>query len=218
MSSLLSEHFGYLSDAVRLRRFAEAISAVVREGDTVVDIGCGSGVLGLLALRAGAGRVHCIDETSVLEVARRTLVDAGFGSRAAFHLGRAQQIQLPERADVVMCDHVGHFGFDYGILEMLRDATCRFLKPEGIVIPAELRLSVAAASSDECQALTTNWRSDRIPAEYHWVSEIAREMKHGISLNAQDLISHPAHLATVFPGTEAESYYAWTAQLVATRD
>ena len=52
MSSLLTEHFGYLSDALRLRRYGEAIAAVVREGDVVVDIGCGSGVLGLACLRA----------------------------------------------------------------------------------------------------------------------------------------------------------------------
>lgn len=218
MSVLLAEHFVYLSDKLRLRRYREAIAAAVREGDVVVDIGCGSGVLGLICLRAGARAVHCIDETPFLEVARRTLIDAGFESRASFHLGRAQQISLPERADVVVCDHVGYFGFDYGILDMLHDAQARFLKPGGTVIPAEVRLVVAAVESEECRALTANWRGDRVPADYHWVGDIASETKQAINLKPSDLVTTPANLGTLLPGSEGRPFFSWTTELTAARD
>lgn len=218
MSSLLAEHFGYLSDRLRLRRYTETISAVVREGDVVVDIGCGSGVLGLACLRAGARVVHFIEETAFIEVARRTVVDAGCGARASFHIGRAQHIELPERADVVVCDHVGYFGIDYGILEMLFDARRRFLKPEGTMIPAELRLSVAAVESEACRALTGNWRGDLVPADYHWVGDIANETKHSVVLKADDVMTNAARIATVLPGTEARAFFSSTTELVAKRD
>ncbi len=217
MSALLAEHFGYLSDALKLRRYAEAIAASVREGDAVVDVGCGSGVLGLACLRAGARVVHFIDETAFLEVARRTVVDAGYGARASFHSGRAQQIELSERADVVVCDHVGYFGIDYGILDILLDARRRFLKPEGTIIPAELRLTVAAVESAACRALTGNWRGDLVPADYHWVGDIASETKHSVVLKADDVLTHAAQIATVLPGTEARAFFSSTTDLVATR-
>src|SRR5688572_9003974 len=218
LSVLLSEHFGYLSDAVKLRRYGEAIAAVVREGDVVLDLGCGSGVLGVACLRAGARMVHFIDETPFIEVARRTLAKAGYTSRASFHRARAQQVELPERVDVVVCDHVGHFGIDYDILEMLLDARRRFLKPEGIVIPAELRLSIAAVESEDCRALTAKWRSDRVPADYHWVGDLAGETKYPVNLKADDVLTSPAQIATVLPGSEARTFFSWTTDLVAARD
>lgn len=218
MSALLNEHFGYLSDPVKQRRYAEAISAVVREGDVVLDLGCGSGVLGLACLRAGAGFVHAVDETRIIEVARRTLRDAGFGSRAAFHRMRSQHLALPAPVDVVVCDHVGCFGIDYGILDMLADAKQRLLKPGGSIIPAELRLSVAAVESATCRALVDRWRDERVPADYHWIGEIATATKHMVTLSRGDLFSDAVELGRIELDAGAPPFLSWTAALVANRD
>ena len=40
----------------------------------------------------------------------------------------------------MLCDHLGYFGFDYGIIELLQDARERFLKPRGIVVPSRVKL------------------------------------------------------------------------------
>lgn len=218
MSNLLSEHFGYLSDTVKLRRFSEAIGRVVREGDVVLDIGCGSGVLGLACLRAGARHAHAIDDTPFIEVARRTLAAAGFESRATFHRSRAQHTRLPERVDVIVCDHVGCFGIDYGILGMLADAKQRFLKPGGTILPAELRLSVAAIESAACHALVADWQGDRVPSDYHWVSEIAAGTKHILALKRDDLLSDPVSFTTIQLGADVPPFLSWNAALVASRD
>ena len=54
MSMILDEHRQYLSDETRLGLFRKAIHKVVRPGDVVVDLGCGTGILGMLAWQAGA--------------------------------------------------------------------------------------------------------------------------------------------------------------------
>ncbi len=58
---MLDEHLGYRPARTRLQQFRAAIAAIVRPGDTVDDRGCGSGILGLLCLQAGAGHVFGID-------------------------------------------------------------------------------------------------------------------------------------------------------------
>ncbi len=74
----------------------------------------------------------------------KTVADAGFADKAEFFQANSFELTLPERADVVICDHVGYFGFDYGILELLADAKQRFLKPGGIIIPAQDRAQARA--------------------------------------------------------------------------
>ena len=56
------------------------------------------------------------------EAARRTIEGAGFSGRAEFIQGNSFEMDLPERVDLIVCDHIGYFGFDYGVLELLADA------------------------------------------------------------------------------------------------
>ena len=57
MGDALEEHYSYLSDTNRLARFELAVARAVAAGDSVADIGCGFGVLGLMCLKAGASHV-----------------------------------------------------------------------------------------------------------------------------------------------------------------
>ena len=166
MSEILEEHYGYLADNVKIERYQQAIDAVVRPEHVVVDLGCGSGILGLMALRAGARKVFFVEDGSVIEIARKTITDAGFADRAEFFQKYSFRLTLPEKADVVICDHVGYFGFDYGILELLADAKSRFLRPDGVVIPAEIELKLAPIESDDCRKLVSQWQDGGIAEEF----------------------------------------------------
>ena len=55
-----------LSDHERMRRYRQAIEAVVRPGDVVADLGTGLGVLALMAVRAGASFVYAIDQLQMI--------------------------------------------------------------------------------------------------------------------------------------------------------
>ena len=83
-------HFHMLRDDARLHAYADAIARQIdrihARGETVraLDVGTGSGVLAMLAARAGAESVvACDTHPSLVTVARRNVAANGFGSRVS---------------------------------------------------------------------------------------------------------------------------------------
>lgn len=218
MAKTLKEHYGYLSDQVKLAQYQAAIDRLVRPDNVVLDLGCGSGLLGLMALRAGASKVLFVEEASIIEVARQTVTRAGFADRAEFIQKNSFELALPDPVDIVVCDHVGYFGFDYGILAMLADARQRFLKPDGIVVPTQIELRLAPVESEVCRRLVSQWKDASVPADYEWVSSTSANTKHAISLKPQELLADAATLATLDLGTETAPFLTWTAEYGCSRD
>ena len=68
-TDFINYHLSMMVDDVRTGSYRQAISQVIRKGDVVVDVGCGSGILSFLACRAGAGHVYAIEREAVIEVA-----------------------------------------------------------------------------------------------------------------------------------------------------
>jgi protein arginine N-methyltransferase 1 len=218
MPETLQEHYGYLADRVKRARYEAAIGDAVQPGDLVLDLGCGSGLLGLMALRAGASKVLFVEEGPIIEVARGAVGEAGLSDRAEFFQSNSFDLSLPERVDVILCDHVGYFGFDYGILALLADAKQRFLKEGGVVIPAEVTVQAALVESGSSRALVGRWREENIPEEFHWVGTASANAKHAVNLEAGHLVSDIADLGTLILRDDADEFITWQSGFNATRD
>ena len=218
MSGVLEEHLGYLSLHGRLDLYRKAVKIIVRPGDRVVDAGCGTAVLGLLCLQAGAAHVYVIDSTAVIEVARESFTRAGWALKTDFIRGASFQVELPERVDMVICDHVGYFGFDYGLIGLLADARRRFLKPGGTLIPGRLKLYVGAVESHKSHQLVEAWQGPGIPPEFHWVCKRAVNSKHAVTLQPDELLTDPVLLGCIDLQAENPDFFSWSAQLTVQRD
>ena len=141
MSLMLDEHRLYLSDLTRTSLFRRAINAVVKPGDLVLDLACGTGVLGLLAMKAGAARVYQVDQSPMIQVARDVAIRQWL--RAKYYRDSRKlrsRARLPEKADVVVADQLSHFGIGAGMPEIFNDARRRLLKPGARAIPRRLEL------------------------------------------------------------------------------
>jgi protein arginine N-methyltransferase 1 len=218
MPKTLEEHYGYLSDRVKLKAYESAINRLVQADHTVLDLGCGSGLLGLMALRAGARKVLFVDEGEVIEVARQTIAQAGFGDKAEFFRTNSYQLALPEKVDIVVCDHIGYFGFDYGVIGLLADAKKRFLKADGIVVPAAIELQLAPIDSEACRKLVGQWRDGSVPGDFEWLGTTAANSKHAVQLEKQALLAEPTVLATLDLGPESPPYLSYTAEFTCAQD
>jgi protein arginine N-methyltransferase 1 len=218
MANTLEEHYGYLSDRVKLEKYQAAIDRVVRPEHVVLDLGCGSGLLGMMALRAGARKVLFVEEGTIIEVARQTVADAGFADKAEFFQSNSFELRLSEQVDVVICDHVGYFGFDYGVLDLLADAKQRFLKADGIIVPTELQPMLAPIESITSRKFVGQWRDGSVPDDYSWLTAAAANTKHAVQLESNDLLATAQTLATLELGAEAPAFLSWSAEFSCARD
>ena len=218
MPEELEEHFGYISDDRRLELFRLALAAVVRPGDVVADVGCGFGILGLMCIEAGAARVFGIDRTDAIEIARETMARAGLGDR--YHCLREHSFRavLPEPVDLIVCDHVGYFGFDYGIVKTLGDARRRFLKPGGRIVPGRIDLALAGIESPDCRKLADAWGSDRVPEAFRWLRGYGANLKYSRTFTPDEVATAPAKLGTIDLHAESPELFSFKARLRAERD
>lgn len=131
-----TEHISALDDEVRIRSFLDAVAATVKPGDVVVDIGTGTGLYAMAAARAGASRVYALERGFALDVAAKVLHENGLASRITLIDSRTSDV--PERADVIICDALGSDPFAGGILGLLHDAARRWAKPTATMIPGEI--------------------------------------------------------------------------------
>ncbi len=135
-----------ISDRARTGAYARAIRKVIRPGDVVLDLGCGTGILGLLALQAGASHVHAVDRHPILYVAEKLYRENGFGDRVTTYHSEISELRLRKKVDLIVADLIGHAGVNESLIE-LHEQVLQFLKPGGRVVPGALRLFLVPASA-----------------------------------------------------------------------
>ncbi len=80
----------------------------IEPGDTVLDVGCGSGVLSFVAARLGAGRVvGCDASPEAVEASRQNAQRLGLADRTEFREGNLLEPVRDVTADVVIGDVSG---------------------------------------------------------------------------------------------------------------
>ncbi len=118
----------------------------IKEGDTVVDMGCGSGYYArLLSLRVGpTGKVLCVDiQPEMIALAKQTAKDAGL-KNIEFVLSTPDDPKLqPGSIDLILLVDVYH---EFADPQPMLDAMLESLSPEGVAALAEYRLEGETAA------------------------------------------------------------------------
>ena len=141
---LLQYHaFCLTNTGTRLTQYERAIAAVVRQGDVVLDLGTGSGLLAVLACRAGARRVYAIEASDAVQMGTLLTSTTEFAERIEFVHATSQEVALSEPVDVIVGDIHDTFGFQPGGLASIMDVRDRLLKPGGTLIPQATELMIA---------------------------------------------------------------------------
>ena len=189
-------YYQMLSDKVRMDAFREAIFKVVKPGDVVVDMGAGTGLLGIWALQAGADKVYAIEKTDAIILAKEIANANNYLDKIEFINKNSMDVELPERANVLISETLGSFGIDENTIQFTNDARDRFLVDGGTLIPQSIELFVAPIDDAKAYNKIDFWRHipdiDFSPAFELFSKKIMVE-----SVNRKGLLSQPASIGTV---------------------
>lgn len=138
-------HFAMLNDRERNHAFQVAISRTVAPDTLVLDIGSGSGLLAMIAARAGAQRViSCEMVRPVAEVARRIIRENGFSDTITVLDKRSQDLvigqDMPRCADVLVTEIVDCGLLGEGLIPTIAHARKHLLHPAATIIPQAARV------------------------------------------------------------------------------
>jgi protein arginine N-methyltransferase 1 len=214
---IVDEHRQYLSDTERLSDFRQAINSVVKPGHLVLDLGAGTGILGLLACRAGASRVYSIEEGGMIELARSVCHANGFQDRVTFIKGFSVQLDLPEKVDVIVGDQIGRFGFDAGVLEYFSDARERFLKPDGVMIPSRIDLCVVPVECPEIWNQVEFWNTNPAGFDFRPARSWAVNTGYPVKYIPEQLLGEPVVGTSIDLGTASSAPLNLEGSIMVTR-
>jgi enediyne biosynthesis protein CalE3 len=138
---MIDYHRELLGDERRTHAYREAIRRVVRPGDIVLDIGCGSGVLSFFACQAGASRVFALEKGHIADAATMLVRHLGLADRVTVLHEESTKVDLPTPVDVLVTETMGALGLDEYILGYVLDARRRLLRPGAAIVPHRLVLT-----------------------------------------------------------------------------
>lgn len=149
----------------------QALQDFIRGGETVLDVGTGSGILAVAAAKLGAKQVVAIDVDPIaFRVATENVVRNGVSSAVAVLLGDSPAI-WPGHADIVVCNIVPDV-----IISMSSDLAAK-VNSEGVVITSGIvqERTVDVTSALESVGLVTS----EVREENTWVAIVSRPIIGG---------------------------------------
>lgn len=169
-------HRTMLADHVRNQVFYDALKKVIVPGQSVVvDIGCGTGLLGFMAARLGAKRVFLLETAEIAALAKK-LAKANGLRNVEIVAAHSTEVEPPERADIVISETLGNYAFEENIVETLGDARDRYLQPGGVMIPGKVQQFVVPVVSTKLFKDLVTWDGVAQRLDLDLTFELARTM------------------------------------------
>ena len=133
----IHHHLPLLSDERRIKAFRKAIKNLVKENYIVADLGAGLGILSLISAECGAIVYAVEKDPCVFELGKK--ITKSYSSKVHYMQGDASTIELPEKADVVICEMIDTALITEEQVIVSNHATNNLLKNTGKIIPNGVR-------------------------------------------------------------------------------
>jgi precorrin-6B methylase 2 len=143
----VASHRSMALDVRRNAAYRDALAAIIRPDSVVLDLGAGTGVLGMMAARLGARRVYLVEPEEIVSVAEELVAANGLQDRVRCIRGRIEDVQLPERVDVIVSVLTGNFLLTEDLLPTLFHARDSWLEPGGQLIPGAASMEAVPVSA-----------------------------------------------------------------------
>ncbi|KAI9884046.1 MAG: type I protein arginine N-methyltransferase Rmt1 [Watsoniomyces obsoletus] len=139
-------HEEMLKDEVRTRSYQNAIcqNKHLFKDKIVLDVGCGTSILSMFAVKAGAKHVIGVDMSTIIEKAREIVKVNGMSDQITLLQGKMEEVELPfPKVDIIISEWMGYFLLYESMLDTVLYARDKYLAPGGLIFPDKATLFLA---------------------------------------------------------------------------
>jgi tetratricopeptide (TPR) repeat protein len=147
-------HLPMMNELDRNNAYFLGLQSAMTPGQSVLEIGTGSGLLSMMAARLGAGSVVTCEAVSLIaDTARKIIEQNGYQdrikvlSKASFEVEPGKD--LPEKADMLVHEIFSSELLAEHVLPAIEDAKHRLLKPGARILPASASIMIALVGGED---------------------------------------------------------------------
>lgn len=201
----IEEHRTLISDQFCQKQFFTQMEKSIKPGDVVLDLGSGTGIHSLVAIKLGAKKVYAIEAKPIVEAARKVAEDNGMLDKIEFIYGDSLEIELPEKVDVI----ISNIGF-LGTIDSVPDAVKRFLKPEGRCVPDQVGMTFVPVNTKKFYEDNVSfWAEDHYGFNFSALRQMAVNHPLYSKFSSEDFLAQPAQVKSINLLSEVPSTFNW---------
>jgi len=199
----LGIHQQMIDDEARTLTYRQAILRNYPDihGKVVADIGAGTGILSVFCVHAGAKKVYAIEGSSMAVQAKNVVEENGMQDRIEVISGKVEDIELPEKVDIIVSEWMGYFLLYETMLPSVLHARDKWLKEDGLMLPSQATLFLAPyADPGEFEERVSFWQDveSRYKVKMSCLSSVSRtdltKHVHVQPVNGEDVVAKPVEI------------------------
>lgn len=217
----LQEHHSMFFDDCRNQYYFSALQKVIDKDSVILDLGAGLGILGLMALSLGAKKVYLVEPASIIETTRMVIKANKLSDRVVCIEGTIEEVELPERVDIITSVFTGNFLLQEDLLPSLFYARDKFLRPEGKLIPDRAKMITVPISFPKYYVKHIDcWSKSVHNVDFNLVRKFAANNIYSVSPQKEqiDLLSEPAEIIELDFMTSTEASCRKKIEIVISKD
>jgi protein arginine N-methyltransferase 1 len=196
---MYSLHFyGQMITGPRMEAYVAALRQAVTRDSVVMDLGCGPGVLALIACKLGARRVYAVEPENVIGLARELIAANGFAGRVEFFEMLSNEVNLPEPATIIVSDLRGVLPWFRQHIPSIIDARRRLLSRGGVLIPHRDILWAAVVEAPEAyEEIVGPWQGNKFDVDLSAGMRLVTNTWRKTDLASAQFLTDPLRWTTI---------------------